>query len=157
VDISLQEVECPLTNHTEGGEGTFGHKQSLETRKKHSDSMKAYFSNVSNRQKTRNALLGHIVSAETRGKQAAAMRGRKCPQHVKEIASQTLNKLINSLPNRFCKQCNNEFKPIQFNSCFCCKDCAKISFSIYHKEYKKTYKQKKLFPDNGKISRGCAR
>ena len=58
----LRDIGCPLTNLTDGGEGTVGKVISEETRKKMSEKKK-----------------GHIVSKETRKKMSKAKKGKKGP------------------------------------------------------------------------------
>jgi hypothetical protein len=60
---------CDLTNATDGGEGSLGHKMSGETRKKMSKAKKGRPSNRA----------GKPTSAETRALQSAAHKGRPSP------------------------------------------------------------------------------
>lgn len=62
----------PLTNATDGGEGTPGYTPSFEQRKKHSEMMK-----------------GHPVSAETRAKMSASGKGRCVSEKTREILRRT--------------------------------------------------------------------
>ena len=67
----------PLTNATDGGDGSPGHVASQETRDRMSRSQKGHAVSSEQRVKLRQAGLGHAVSAEARVKMSEAKRGRK--------------------------------------------------------------------------------
>lgn len=116
-----------LTNLTDGGEGTFGHTQSLDVRAKHSSSRRDYFRLPQNRRAHSLALTGHAVSDETRKRISLAHQGKVLSgQHKQRIgAAQLLHNeslRANGLPAS-CAHCGSEFRKLQAKQRFCSPSC----------------------------------
>lgn len=65
-----------LANITDGGEGTFGYIPSIETRLKHSETMKGRKHTEETKLKMKNAQLGKFVSAEVGKKISKSKKGK---------------------------------------------------------------------------------
>lgn len=88
-----RQLAWPLTNATDGGDGSPGHMCSQETRDRMSHAQKGHSVSSEQRVKLRLAGLGHVVSVETRRKMSEAGRGRKLsPESVEKNRQAHLGK-----------------------------------------------------------------
>lgn len=72
----FREMGTDLVNHTEGGEGAPGFKQSEETRAKRSASSRGHRKSQDTIARMRTAQAGKTIATDTRRKIAATLRGR---------------------------------------------------------------------------------
>ena len=98
----------PLTNNTNGGDGTSGMSHSKETKQKLSKLQKGRKLSEEHKKKISNSEKGKITSEETKNKISEAQKGNKSYMYGKHLSEETIKKISGENAHNYGKKFSEE-------------------------------------------------